>query len=438
MGGGVKERSSSSYGAIVMKAFEKFCRENSSMFREAGVKDASQQETPTTSSNPVVVKDGEFSPGELPVHSNALASTSFSTPPQHSSDQENVPTHTQQQTDLPYLAPEETSMSTRPIPSRPEGNVPIPAQQPERFVSTPTIPSRLDGNVPTPAQRQESALPSRPRQGRLEGTAHRRANDPGSVKFIERSVDFSDNRPSLPTPIAQLGSSSPDRSLVSLVNHSGSMNPSTAKPCDVTCYKVGGENTNCWVFPANISQATLDGRNGSNACTVITMILGSVILHLDLPYPRAGPLSPLWCSLVEKGIRLGNKIHDENEQGRRNLTPLEAVYALRSVKNIHVDEPLAVRLRDPHEPSQLAYQIQRMLVKKKSAAAFVQGDRSFLLMTEESGHVLAIDTHTHMDGSRGAVIVTSNALTDIASFILAIEATFSLEEDSFGNFVKFY
>ena len=310
-------------------------------------------------------------------------------------------------------------------------------------MSTPPIPSRLEGNVqegnvPTPAQQAESAVPTSPRQGRSEGTTYRHASDPGSVSFIETPADISDDRPPLSTSFTQLGSSSPDRSLMTLVNPSGSIYSSTVRPCDVTCYNVGGENTNCWVFPANISQGTIDGRNGSNACTVITMILGSVILHLDLPFPRAGPISPLWCSLIEKGIRLGNKIYDETQQERRNLTPLEATYALRSVKNIHVDEPLPVRLSDPHEPSQLAYQIQHMLVKKKSAAAFVQGNRSFLLMTDENGHVLGIDTHTHMNGSRGAVIVTSNAMTDMASFILAIKASFSLEEDSFGNFVKFY
>ena len=59
-------------------------------------------------------------------------------------------------------------------------------------------------------------------------------------------------------------------------------------------------------------------------------------------------------------------------------------------------------------------------------------------MTEDSGYVLAIDTHTHMNGTRGAVIVSSNTVTDMASFIHAIEAAFSLEEDSFGNFVKFH
>jgi hypothetical protein len=187
-----------------------------------------------------------------------------------------------------------------------------------------------------------------------------------------------------------------------------------------------------------MSQSTIDGRNGSSACTVITMILGSVILNLDLLFPCVGSLSPLWCSVIEKSIRLGNKIYDDTNQGQRNLTPREASFALRSIRNIHVDEPLAVRIRDPHKPTQLAFQIQRMFVKKKSAAAFVQGDRSFLIMTEENGYVLAVDTHTHMDGTRGAVIVSSNTLTDMASFIHAIEAVFSLEEDSFGNLVKFY
>ena len=365
-------------------------------------------------------------------------------------------THTLQQADVTAQAQQRVnSILTLPPPSRPEGNVLTPAQQRDFNIPIPQRTNSPEGNVTTPAQQRENSLPTTPSQAegnvqqrknamptrpRSEGKAPSRVKDTGSVIFTEIPGGFADDTlsPSL-TSIADAQLDS-DRSLITLVNSSAPhpMTSSISKPSDVQCYNVGGKSTNCWVFPANISQSTIDGRNGSNACTVITMILGSVILHLDLPFPRAGPLSQLWCSLMEKSIRLGNKIYDDTNQGSRNLTPFEASVALRSITNIHVDEPLAVRLSDPHKPTQLCYQIQRMLVNNKSAAAFVQGDRSFLIMTEDNGYVLAVDTHTHMNGTRGAVIVSSNALTDMASFILAIEAVFSFEEDSFGNFVKFH
>lgn len=330
------------------------------------------------------------------------------------------------------------SIPTPQIPSRPEENITTPAQQREN--SVPTTPNHAEGNVLIPVQQRKNVVPTRPRHRRSEANAHSRVQDTGSVIFTETPGGIADDSP--PPSLTSIADSQlePDRSLITLVN-SSAPHPGTSsitKPSDVQCYNVGGKTTNCWVFPANISQSTIDGRNGSNACTVITMILGSVILSLDLPFPRAGALSPLWCSLMEKSIRLGNKIYDDTNQGRRNLTPLEASFALRPIKDIHVDQPLAVRLSDPHKPTQLCYQIERMLVNKKTAAAFVQGDRSFLIMTEDNGYVLAIDTHTHMNGTRGAVIVSSNTVTDMASFIHAIEAAFSLEEDSFGNFVKFH
>jgi ABC-type dipeptide/oligopeptide/nickel transport system ATPase component len=34
---------------------------------------------------------------------------------------------------------------------------------------------------------------------------------------------------------------------------------------------------------------------------------------------------------------LGNKIYDDTNQGQRNLTPHEASFALRSIRNIHVE-----------------------------------------------------------------------------------------------------
>ena len=83
---------------------------------------------------------------------------------------------------------------------------------------------------------------------------------------------------------------------------------------------------------------------------------------------------------------------NDTNQGRCNLTPIEASFALRSITNIHVDEPLAVQLSDSHKPTQLAYQIEHMLMKGS------EGDRSFL-MTEENGYVLAVDTHTYMNGT---------------------------------------
>lgn len=77
---------------------------------------------------------------------------------------------------------------------------------------------------------------------------------------------------------------------------------------------------------------------------MITFILGTVISHIDIPFPRAGPLSELWCSLIEKGIPLGNKVYGESQSGIRDLPPEEAAYVLRSIKNIKLEEPLAVRV----------------------------------------------------------------------------------------------
>ena len=281
----------------------------------------------------------------------------------NSSRQENMPTHTLQQAHVTTQAQQRvSSMLALPPPNRPEGNVPTPVQQ--RDISMPTLPppNRPEGNVPTPAQQRgnsvcttpscpegnvltpvqqrKNAVPTRPRHSHSDGNVHSRVHDSGSVIFTETPGIIADDSP--PPSLTSIADAQLE-SFITLVNSSAphTVTSSIARPSDVKCYNVGGRTTNCWVFPANISQSTIDGRNGSNACTVITMILGSVILHLDLSFPRAGPLSPLWCSLTEKSIRLGGKICVDTNRGRRNLTPFEASFALRSIKKIHVDEPFA-------------------------------------------------------------------------------------------------
>jgi hypothetical protein len=235
--------------------------------------------------------------------------------------QENTPTHTLQQPNVTTQLQRQVS-SMLPPPSRPEGNAPAPASAQQRDITMPTpqhpeqdvlisaqqrgnsvstTPGHHEENVSNPVEQRKNAVPRRPQQ--------RRVPDLGTVIFTETPGGITeDSPPPSLTRVADTQSES-DKSFIALVNLSAPhpMTSIIATPSNVQCYNVGGNSTNCWVFPVNMSQSTIDGRNGSSACTVITMILGSVILNLDLLFPRVGSLSPLRCSVIEKSIRLGNK-----------------------------------------------------------------------------------------------------------------------------------
>jgi hypothetical protein len=70
-------------------------------------------------------------------------------------------------------------------------------------------------------------------------------------------------------------------------------------------------NVTKFLFPPNISQSTLGGRDGSNACTVIAMLSGRHFVYhkLSNSFPSQ-QLGHQWCSNVVESIVEGNRIHD--------------------------------------------------------------------------------------------------------------------------------
>ena len=66
-----------------------------------------------------------------------------------------------------------------------------------------------------------------------------------------------------------------------------------------------------WSLPKHISQSTLDGRQGSNACTLIALIVGRNVAYTPALYtPRNEPLPDTILKMIMQSIREGNRIHD--------------------------------------------------------------------------------------------------------------------------------
>ena len=82
-----------------------------------------------------------------------------------------------------------------------------------------------------------------------------------------------------------------------------------------------------WFFPQSISQATLHGRNGSNACTFIAL-LNAKLFHLNsnnLDLREHMTLSQAWISLFLTTITYRNNMHDKVTSGRPiNFTVADA------------------------------------------------------------------------------------------------------------------
>ena len=66
-----------------------------------------------------------------------------------------------------------------------------------------------------------------------------------------------------------------------------------------------------WSFAMDITQSTIDGRNGSNACTFIALSFGSIYQQYNLNTPVGQYLDGQWQTALVDAIRTGNDIHDE-------------------------------------------------------------------------------------------------------------------------------
>ena len=67
-----------------------------------------------------------------------------------------------------------------------------------------------------------------------------------------------------------------------------------------------------WYFPWNMSQSTIDNRNGSNACVFIAFNFGLLYKQFSLDNTLVGEnLNSHWQTALEHAIRAGNDIHDQ-------------------------------------------------------------------------------------------------------------------------------
>lgn len=107
-----------------------------------------------------------------------------------------------------------------------------------------------------------------------------------------------------------------------------------------------------WILPTEFAQGTYNGRNGSNACSVICLLLGHFVSRREVELCN-GTLPSSLLRAIAVSISSGNKIYDlcRDTLPSRFLTVEEASKMLPSGFEVEISVPLPVRLRDPHHMS---------------------------------------------------------------------------------------
>ena len=197
---------------------------------------------------------------------------------------------------------------------------------------------------------------------------------------------------------------------------------------------IAQSNLFLWKFPAEISQSTLDGRNGSSACSVdiaLTFAQGAWVQRLDLqPTPL---LSHLWVMLLCASIRVGNRLYDlyRHRLPQRFLSASEAATIAERCVKVSVNSPLPVRVLDEHAPTTLLFQLRLLCTGERgNAALLIANEKTVLFMPVGNSSIVLVDTHRH--GLHGAEVLLGH-LDSLDQFVHVSQNVLDLQDDTYAN-----
>ena len=190
-----------------------------------------------------------------------------------------------------------------------------------------------------------------------------------------------------------------------------------------------------WMFPAEFCQSSIDGRNGSNACSVISLAVTHAFLTRNDALPQAGSLSSQWIKHLYLCMRLGNALYDNARHSlpHRYLTAAEAAQLFCNYAPVKVHHPYPVRLQDQHLPSTLENQLALLIQEgKRCAALYIYDNKTVSFLISGDGTILFVDSHSHPP--YGAAVIRANKLSPYFFSCLAKAAL--LNSSTFGNFTR--
>ena len=164
-----------------------------------------------------------------------------------------------------------------------------------------------------------------------------------------------------------------------------------------------GNGVTEWYFPWNMSQSTIDNRNGSNACVFIAFNFGLLYKQFSLD---DNTLVGDCQTALEHAIRAGNDIHDQlfDFEGV-NLSVEEGIELAGEVCQVgQVLRKCNVFGANPLD--QLETVIKTLSQQRQSFHVLIALEMAMLIIVDSCGILFFIDSHIH--GTKGAVIARFN------------------------------
>ena len=192
-------------------------------------------------------------------------------------------------------------------------------------------------------------------------------------------------------------------------------------------------------FPQPVSQATINDRGGSNACTFIALYLAKSYQankgHLAAPTQ----ISPVWAAVMMSCFIQENvKHHTLTEGGAINFAVDEAVHQLRqSLGQIRIEDSFDITLTcentDVHQSS-AAFYLQRLNQEANLSAILIITDMTICFFVH-GANIAMFDSLLH--GNFGALI-SSTTVENTENFLKAVKEMISPNYNMCSlTFVKF-
>ena len=199
----------------------------------------------------------------------------------------------------------------------------------------------------------------------------------------------------------------------------------------IRCRKIRNTSINFYHFPREISQSYYGGRNGSNACTVIAVLIARTFCCGSIKPQQTESLKDSWINFVSSCIAEGNRLYDmlinSKKQGAIYLSVEDVVEELGNtlqVKNLGCSLP--VSFVSETETATIGFQLERLQkLHERLAVIFIKDSRSGVFLFDKDGPLLFADSHPY--GSGGAMLVCTSDVSELVMLLAEILHMVSLE-----------
>ena len=226
--------------------------------------------------------------------------------------------------------------------------------------------------------------------------------DGNNVPSIAPAATLNSTQPSV-TSAATLNSTQPSVTSAATVN---ARQPTPALQIDLLGANIGNGVTGSY-FPWNMSQSTINNRNGSNACVFIAFNFGFLYKQFSLDNTLVGQsLNSHWQTALEHAIRAGNDVHDQLfdfegvdvsvKEGIELAGEMCRVGQVLREYNVFGANPL----------DQLETVVKTLSQQCQPFHVLIALEMAMLIIVDSCGVLFFIDSHIH--GKKGAVIVRFN------------------------------